>query len=38
MANKLNTLLFSISLLGAVLFYFILPKEKISVEEKGNLL
>jgi hypothetical protein len=37
MANKLNTLLFSISLLGAALFYFILPKEKISVEEKRKL-
>ncbi len=37
MANKLNALLFSISLLGAALFYFILPKEKISVEEKRKL-
>ena len=37
MANKLNTILFSTFLVGISLFYFILPREKISIEEKRKL-
>ena len=37
MAKKLNTILFFVALLAIPIFYFLLPKQKISTDEKRKL-